>query len=315
MDDSDFETDLARAIERIEIRLAIACGQTPRIEEAMHEVAARVINDEYGYMAVRHGLLWREVREKYLRDGSVLAPYILADDIRREIEESEARQLPQPPLPADRAALVWNHLPLVRSLASSVAGQNATLFDELESLGVTVLEEEARKFDPSRRVPFGAYSRLRLRGAMIDYAKSRHGRAIAVGGLNEAAVAALPKPARRATSEPTRTFVERDIRPPRHARRNNSRGILQRYLEAGGAIRHFSVSGRPLPTGDMRIIEQLLPKLNQRQRVVYRGRVLTDPPLTRAALARQLGIADETQISRIEKQAVRKIAKWLKVSP
>ena len=55
------------------------------------------------------------------------------------------------------------------------------------------------------------------------------------------------------------------------------------------------------------MIEAALARLNPRQRTVYRGRVLTEPPLSRAAIARQLGIADVTQISRIEKQARRKM--------
>ena len=50
-------------------------------------------------------------------------------------------------------------------------------------------------------------------------------------------------------------------------------------------------------------LEEALAKLNPRQRTVYRGRVLQNPPLSRSALARELGITDLTQISRIEKQA------------
>jgi RNA polymerase sigma factor (sigma-70 family) len=302
---------LAWAIDRIELRLAIACGQLPRTEEAMHRQIARIINDEYGYIADSHGSLWLKVREKYLQEGSVLAPYILADDQRREIEEAEAQRALQPPLPAARAELVFNHLPLIRSLASSVAGQNDTLFSELELLGVAVLEEQARKFDPSRGVTFGAYARHRLRGAMIDYARSHCGCSIAVGGPDEIEAVCRPKPARRPTSEPERSFVERDIRTPSHAKGNDYAAIVLQYLKAGGVVRH----SRKQPPADMAAIEDALLKLNRRQQVVYRGRVLADPPLSRAILARQLGIADETQISRIERQAHRKMAKWLKVSP
>ncbi len=60
-----------------------------------------------------------------------------------------------------------------------------------------------------------------------------------------------------------------------------------------------------------------LAKLNARQRAVYRGTVLTDPPVSRFRLALELGIRDVTQISRIKRQAERKITKLLKrkVSP
>jgi DNA-directed RNA polymerase sigma subunit (sigma70/sigma32) len=63
------------------------------------------------------------------------------------------------------------------------------------------------------------------------------------------------------------------------------------------------------------MIEAALAKLNPRQRAVYRGRVLTNPPLSRSAIARQLGIADPTQVSRIERQARRKCAKPESVTP
>jgi len=68
---------------------------------------------------------------------------------------------------------------------------------------------------------------------------------------------------------------------------------------------------RSIPSANMTVIERLLPRLNRRQRAVYRGMVLSEPPLSRATLARQLGIKDETQISRILGQAQRKMAAWL----
>lgn len=285
----DSEKDLAKAIERIELQLTKACGQYPGIEAAMHANAARIINDECGQplpsgdeRSAWHRL-WLKVREKYLAEGGDLAPYILEDDRRRKTEQRE--ESPPDLLPAERAALVFDHLRLVRKYAAAISRQDDVLFSELEALGLGVLEDQAREYDPHRGVTFGAFVRLRLRGAMIDYVRSHR---------------PTPKPERRNIG--------------RRARNSTPRALVQRYLTEG-AVRHFSVSGKPLPTGDMGVINELLPKLNQKQRAVYRGRVLTSPPLSRATLARQLGIADETQISRIERQAHRKMAKWLKVSP
>jgi hypothetical protein len=62
-------------------------------------------------------------------------------------------------------------------------------------------------------------------------------------------------------------------------------------------------------------MEAALERLNPRQREVYRGRVLSDPPVPRSVLAAKLGIRDERQIPRIEKQARHRMAKLLKVSP
>jgi RNA polymerase sigma factor for flagellar operon FliA len=49
-----------------------------------------------------------------------------------------------------------------RTLGSSVT------LDELESFGREGLLDAARRYDPSRRVPFRAYAGFRVRGAMID---------------------------------------------------------------------------------------------------------------------------------------------------
>jgi hypothetical protein len=89
--------------------------------------------------------------------------------------------------------------------------------------------------------------------------------------------------------------------------------LTARYLESGGSIKRRTPR-TPTLTEDL---QRAIAKLNARQEAVYRGRVLTDPPVTRDRLARQLGIRDSTQISRIQRQAECKVAKILKpkVSP
>ena len=102
------------------------------------------------------------------------------------------------------------------------------------------------------------------------------------------------------------------------------RGAPKRHRASTGGYKeqaYISTSARP--NGKMRLIpsnpvsfgkamERALQKLNRRQREVYRGRILSDPPVTRAVLAAKLGIRDERQIPRIEKQALKRIAKLLK---
>ncbi len=53
-----------------------------------------------------------------------------------------------------------------RRLQRSVGG-NAD-FDELRSWGAEGLLQAAKRFDPSRGVPFGAFARARITGAMVD---------------------------------------------------------------------------------------------------------------------------------------------------
>jgi RNA polymerase sigma factor for flagellar operon FliA len=51
---------------------------------------------------------------------------------------------------------------ILRSIGSSIE------FDDLVAAGREGLLDAARRFDPSRGVPFGAYANLRIRGAILD---------------------------------------------------------------------------------------------------------------------------------------------------
>ena len=154
-------------IDRIEYRLAVACGQHERIEDAMLRSIAAWVNDTATRWAVPWRDIWREVRVCNGRQHN-FAPYIDAD-LKRRQEEKEARVKPLP-LTAQQARMITTHLPLARKYAGSIAKGNQVLFSELEELGLRVLEEEARNYDLSRGVPFGAYARHRLHGAMLDHA-------------------------------------------------------------------------------------------------------------------------------------------------
>jgi len=65
--------------------------------------------------------------------------------------------------------LVVDHLPLVGYVVSDVAGRADHLSrDDLAAAGAVALVEAARAFDPERGVPFGAYARERIAGAVRD---------------------------------------------------------------------------------------------------------------------------------------------------
>ena len=147
-------------VDRIERCLALAYGQPRPFAERVLDDAARIIND---HCFPAWGI---EVRLKYLGQGSPLAPYIAADLRRRHQASHKAAWAP--PLSAEQAKLVTDHLQLVRKYAGSIARGNQVLFSELEELGLR--QESVRKYDPSRRVKFGAFARHRLRGAMLDHA-------------------------------------------------------------------------------------------------------------------------------------------------
>ena len=100
------------------------------------------------------------------------------------------------------------------------------------------------------------------------------------------------------------------LRGEANQRREELSNLTARYLAGGGAIKRRT----PALTEDLK---GAIARLNRRQELVYRSRVLTDPPVPRGKIARELGIKDSTQISRILRQAEEKIAKMLKakVSP
>lgn len=72
--------------------------------------------------------------------------------------------------PAQRDALVMAHVDLVRSMASRLGRRlpSQVELSELVSVGVLGLIEAANRYQPSLGVPFDAFARRRINGAMLD---------------------------------------------------------------------------------------------------------------------------------------------------
>lgn len=75
---------------------------------------------------------------------------------------------------SDRAALIERHLPLVEQVVLRVSGSFPRFVDrsELVSAGMLGLVEAAERFDAARGVPFAGYAVQRIRGAVLDVARS-----------------------------------------------------------------------------------------------------------------------------------------------
>lgn len=74
---------------------------------------------------------------------------------------------------AERNAIVVQNLPLVGYLVADVCRRATHLSrDDLASAGALALVTAAEKFDPDRGVPFGAYARQRILGALADELRS-----------------------------------------------------------------------------------------------------------------------------------------------
>ena len=64
------------------------------------------------------------------------------------------------------------YLPLVREQARSFADRRVARTEELERYGLMGLMKAIEMFDPDRAVPFEAFAKQRIRGAMSDYLRT-----------------------------------------------------------------------------------------------------------------------------------------------
>ena len=73
-----------------------------------------------------------------------------------------------------RERLALSYLPLVRMQARYMAGRvpPSVRAEDLEGYGTVGLLEAIDRFDPDRGIPFEAFARLRIRGAMYDYLRT-----------------------------------------------------------------------------------------------------------------------------------------------
>jgi DNA-directed RNA polymerase specialized sigma subunit len=196
---------------------------------------------------------------------------------------------------ANRYAPIKRHT-FVRRKSGRVVGRPIThVADELnihlQEIGQRCLEDCARKYDPALRVTFGAFADSRVTGAMVNY---------------------LQREKLRTVRAPIPDYAPKDNKPwndkPVKRHRNSTGG----YREGQYASTNKVGRSRLMPATMGGALEAALQTLNQQQRVVYRGRVLAHPQVTRAELARQLRIKDESRIRKIELKAIAKVAQALR---
>lgn len=75
---------------------------------------------------------------------------------------------------AIRERLALSYLPLARAAAKQMAGRvpASVKAEDLEGYGMVGLLEAIDRYDPDRGIPFEAFARLRIRGAMYDYLRT-----------------------------------------------------------------------------------------------------------------------------------------------
>ena len=114
-----------------------------------------------------------------MRFATATAPAISTDTQSTPANsEAEGRPAPRPAVDrCDRDRLISDHFPLVRTIAGGVGasptGRGVPL-DDLVAYGAQGLLQAAERFDSSKRVPFEAFARYRIRGAVIDGIRRHH---------------------------------------------------------------------------------------------------------------------------------------------
>ena len=69
----------------------------------------------------------------------------------------------------DLESQVLKYLPLVERIASRISVKNTNYeYEDLYNIGVIGLIDSLKKYDPSKKVPFGGYASIRIKGAIID---------------------------------------------------------------------------------------------------------------------------------------------------
>jgi DNA-directed RNA polymerase specialized sigma subunit len=316
-------------VDYIEWCLAHVYGQRDSYADAFIAELATDIN-----RAAQYDDCGARIRETYLNHPK-LGPYLLADRVCPPCRDDAD-------LTDEQKTLVRDHLPLAAWAARKYAPTNAALRDELQTRAIEELLNLIHLWDPNRGVTFGAFARLRLLGAMRDCVYKRT-RELAVEPekidyLGRGARKFPPKSKDDAPRSDRRSemlfelgvrldkivakpvlddkgfagFANIDSHAPQAAPRPREQvdDLTARYLAAGGTIK----SRKPTMTKELK---GAISRLNARQRAVYESRVMTHPPVPRLRLAGELGTRDPTQISRIQRQAERKVAGVLrpKVSP
>ena len=174
--------------------------------------------------------------------------------------------------------------------------------DELVALGSEGLVEAARSFDPTRGVPFGAYARVRVQGAMLD-------------GLR--ALAPLPRALHRARLAGAETGRPQGAEARHHARfaAAQSDGLLfEAALSGDGPIAASPDVGPEVlaARGQLRrLVARALAELPAAEGELVRRHALEEQPLARAAAS--LGLA-EASAARLYRRALLRLRARLRDS-
>jgi hypothetical protein len=272
------------ALTRIRHLLDAATGQTPQVAKGILREIATI--DRQG--AAPPG--WRAL---VMRDYPNLDP-LLDWIFRHDVDGNPLKQAQDDRnsgLTDEQRKLVTDHLPLVRKLAvrrastiNNLAGGTVlddVVLDQLESIGLKVLEVHVRRWDSARGVTFGAFVQLRVAGAMNNFL----------------------------SRERIKTADSRaEAREKWKSKANGARAESNRTSTGGKKVRSYAETPARHPDRLIRAnpadpaMSEALAQLTPKQRTVYEGRMLADPQVSLGTLAAQLKVT-RAAIVALEKRA------------
>ncbi len=213
-----------------------------------------------------------------------------------------------------RERLIVGTVPLVHTIVREVASRVPASVDraDLVSAGLTALVAAAAAYEPDRGVPFTAYARTRVRGALLDELRShdwatrsvrRTARDIeAVRNRLAATLGQVPDPAAVAAA------MGVDVEVVRRCADDLARAVvLSLDDEIGSPRAHLLPAATPGPEETVERRERLevmsdaVQELPERLRAVVRGYFLEERPMTE--LAAELGVT-ESRISQMRAEAL-----------
>jgi RNA polymerase sigma factor (sigma-70 family) len=200
--------------------------------------------------------------------------------------------------------LVLDHMKIVHKWAGKYARKTrGTVYDDLVALGMDVLYEQLPRWDRTRGVKFGAFVKWRVKGEMVNYLeRDRDRKNLSIGGTPSD-----PQPgdddlgqARGWAREAWKSEADdKRYRGKKPKPGPSSYAAAASWRERSPDRNYFE---REPGVSLAEAVERALEALTEKQREVYRARVLEHPPVEVSVLAKRMGVI-ERRIRALEARA------------
>ena len=223
--------------------------------------------------------------------------------------------------------LVLDHVELVRTLAARLAHRipSHIEFNELVSVGMMGLVEAARRFQPAMGVPFDAFARRRVHGAMVDSLRGMDWAPRSVRRMRREVDAAIARVRHELRREPT----EQDMAVALNVSEDDYRKMLDqiRAVDLATLRQLESPDDHPLLEVAIESDEGPHARLERAELREHLGRALMQIPererqilslyyeheLTLAEIGEVIGVG-ESRVSQIRTQAIARLRVSLRES-